>query len=352
MRNRDETSTRWPGPWRSAAFLLVALTVTGSSGAEPGPRRFEFAQNHMGTRFRIVFYADDDASAKTASDAAFARIAQLEQVMSDYRPDSELMRLCVVAGGEPIRVSEDLFAVLSRSGEMWKLSDGAFDVTAGPLTRLWRKTRKTQVLPAAGELAEARGRVGFDKVRLDAGARTVQLTAKGMLLDLGGIAKGYAVDEAARVLRKHGLTRTLVAGGGDIAVGDPPPDAPGWRVGVTPLEVDEDAKPTRFLLLRNAAVSTSGDSEQHTEIGGVRYSHIVDVKTGLGMTGRHSVTVVAPSAFTSDPLAKVVLFLGPDKGRAAVEGPDGTAALLVTRTDKGEEVVTSKRWKDFEAPAK
>src|SRR5262249_49774852 len=161
---------------------------------EPALSRFTFTEPHMGTRFKIIVYASDERTANGAVKAAFQRIADLDGIMSDYRPASELMQLCKKAGGEPVRVSEDLFTVLARAQEVAKRSDGAFDVTVGPVVRLWRRARRTKEFPDAEELARARALVGYDKVRLDAKARTVQLTKAGMLLDLGGIGKGYAAD--------------------------------------------------------------------------------------------------------------------------------------------------------------
>src|SRR5205807_2426091 len=157
------------------------------------------------------------------SQAAFARVASLDASMSDYRQESELMRLCAKAGGPPVRVSDELFFVLRRAEEVSRRSDGAFDVTVGPVVRLWRRARRTQKLPDRDQLAQALARVGYKNVRLDARARTVQLLKPGMQLDLGGIAKGYAADEALKALKKHGVTRALVAAGGDVAMSGPPP---------------------------------------------------------------------------------------------------------------------------------
>jgi FAD:protein FMN transferase len=307
--------------------------------------RFTFAEAHMGTKFKIILYAPDEATANRAARAAFQRIANLDRIMTDYRPTSELMQLCSKAGGDPVAVSEDLFTVLARSQEVARRSDGAFDITVGPLVRLWRIARRTQKLPDPEKLAKAKELVGYGKVRLDADKRTVQLSKAGMQLDLGGIGKGYAADAALAVLKKQGISRGLVAAGGDIAVSGPPPDADGWKVGIQPLE-DPDADPERYLLLRDAAVSTSGDAEQFVEIDGKRYSHILDPKTGLGLVGRMSVTVVARNGLTSDPLTKVVAVLGPEKGLAIIDEMDGVSAFMVRKTDKGTETFQSKRFKD------
>src|SRR5262249_48997783 len=153
-------------------IMVLALATASSSGsAEPALQRFTFTENHMGTQFKLVFYATDDATAEKARKAAFARIAELDGIMSDYRQTSELMRLCQKAGGDPVKVSDDLFKVLERAQEVAKLSDGAFDVTVGPLVRLWRQARRTQQLPVADELAKAKELVGYNKIRLDAKAR-------------------------------------------------------------------------------------------------------------------------------------------------------------------------------------
>jgi thiamine biosynthesis lipoprotein len=295
----------------------------------------------MGTRFRILLYAADEQTARTASRAAFGRIAQLDACMSDYKPDSELMRLCARAGGPPVGVSDELFFVLSRAQDLARRSDGAFDVTVGPVVRLWRRARRTQQLPDPAKLAQARALVGYKNVRLDARGHTVQLLKPGMQLDLGGIAKGYAADEALAVLQEHGVSRALVAGGGDIAASDAPPDAEGWKVAIAPLSSDEGADGP-WLLLKNAAISTSGDAEQFVVIDGKRYSHIVDPRTGLGLVGRMSATVVAKNGITADSLTKVVAVLGPEKGFPIVEGVEGASSRLVREVDKGLRTSTSR----------
>jgi thiamine biosynthesis lipoprotein len=329
----------------SGGIFLFLVGAGFVRSAEPALSRFTFSEPHMGTTFKIVLYAADEETANRAAKAAFQRIADCDAIMSDYRPTSELMQLCGKAGGDPVPVGADLFRVLERAAEVAKLSDGAFDVTVGPLVRLWRTARKTRQLPDPDALAKAKALVGPDLMKLDAKARTVQLAKAGMQLDLGGIAKGYAADAALIVLKEKGVTRALVAGSGDIAVSGPPPDADGWTVGVRPLE-PADAKPTRLLILKDAAVSTSGDAEQFVEIDGQRYSHIVDPRTGLGLRGRMSVTVVARNGLWADPLTKVVCVLGTERGMPILEKLDGVACLAVRKTDKGIEEVESKRFRD------
>jgi thiamine biosynthesis lipoprotein len=329
-------------------FVLLLAGLVMSAAENTGDlQRFEFKQVHMGTEFRIVLYAPDEATAKKASDAAFARIAQLDGIMSDYKSTSELMQLCKKAGAEPVPVSDDLLAVLTRALEISRLTDGAFDVTVGPIVRLWRRARRTLMVPDAEELAKARKLVGYEQVQIDAQKHTVRLTAKGILLDLGGIAKGYAAQAALEVLRRHGIRRALVAGGGDIVVGDAPPDAKGWKIGIAPLD-NPTAKPSRYLSLTSAAVSTSGDTEQYVEIGGKRYSHIVDPKTGLGLTTRMAVTVINTDGKTSDGLATGLCVLGPQRGLELIEKLESAAALYVVAGPDGPVVHASKRFAKYE----
>jgi FAD:protein FMN transferase len=337
--------TRFPRDF-AVFFSLrcIALCSLALSGvlSEPTPRRYEYAQSHMGTEFRVVFYAHDPEVANKASVAAFERIARLDATMSDYARTSELNGVCRRAGEGPVPVSEDLFGVLDRARELAAKTGGAFDVTCGPVVRLWRKARRTGELPEKARLAEALALVGPDKLRLDRKSRSVALAKAGMQLDLGGIAKGYAADEALAVLGRFGIRRALVAAGGDVAVGDAPPGERGWRVAVAPLGSDGGTPPQ--FMLRDAAVSTSGDAEQFVEIGGVRYSHIVDPRTGIGVTGRSGVTVVAPDATTSDSLATAISVLGSDEGLRLADATEGVAARFVSRQSSGDTVFESKRW--------
>jgi thiamine biosynthesis lipoprotein len=285
-------------------------------GAEVDAGRYTFSEPHMGTRFTIQVYAPDQHKAQAAAKEAFARVAKLNSIMSDYDPKSELMRLCAQAGGPAVKVSPELMEVLQRAQQVSEQSQGAFDVTIGPVVALWRKTRRNARLPDKDALAAARALVGWKKVVLNVRDQTIRLTTPGMRLDLGGIAKGYAADQMLAVLKKHGLNRALIAAGGDLRAGDAPPGKPGWTVAIAP--VDAKTEGPRYLTLVNAAVSTSGDAEQFIEIEGVRYSHIVDPRTGLGLTGRRSATVIAPNGITSDSLATTLAILGAEKGFAVL----------------------------------
>lgn len=317
--------------------LLALLPLCAGSCAAPELQRFEYEEPHMGTRFRLVLYAADAPAAESAAGAAFARLAELDGLLSDYDPESELSRLSArSAGGAPpeaIPVGDDLWRVLVRAQELAERSGGAFDVTVGPYVRLWRRAARQGALPSPERLADAAAAVGHAKLALEIEGRRVRLGAADMRLDLGGIAKGYALDEMLRVLSGRGVERALVDGGGDVAVSEPPPGRAGWRLAVpAPTgsggEAGAGAGPVRLELAR-AAVATSGDTSRYAEIDGVRYSHLVDPATGLGLVRRIGATVVAPDGATADALASAACVLGPAAGLELVAGSPGCEARVV-----------------------
>ena len=337
-------------PWLSAAAVLLisstAISSTAGQSQDRLPERFEFTQIQMGMNFRVVLYAPDEDSANAAASAAYARIKQLNALMSDYDPQSELMQLCRTAGlGKPVPVSRDLLAVLSQSQALSKKSNGAFDVTVGPIVKLWRKARRTRQFPAPDELAAARELVDYRNLRIDEQAGTVELLKRGMLLDLGGIAVGYAVDEALAVLKARGIQSALIDGSGDIGVSAPPPGQAGWRIGIAPLDADKE--PSRFLILKNAAVTTSGDAFQFVEFAGRRYSHIVDPQTGLGLVDHSSVTVIAANCTIADSSTKAVSVLGPLRGLKLIDETAGAAAIVVRAPLGKVESFESSRLREF-----
>ena len=323
---------------------VLAFALLGTPHGEPGPlKRYEFVQSHMGSDFKILLYSPDEPTARLASQAAFDRIKALDQSFSDYNPESELMKLCDQAGGPAVAVSDDLLDILIRSKAMHESSQGAFDVTAAPVIRLWRRARRERKLPTQESLDHARSLVSSDRLKIDVGNKKVRLETKGMKLDLGAIAKGYASQAAIDVLKHAGIASALVAGAGDIVVSGPPPGETGWAIGIAPLENPESA-PDRILSLHDVAISTSGDTERYVEIDGKRYSHIVDTKTGLGKVDRASVTVIAPDGATADALDTAVYALGPEKGLPLVEAIPGASAYIVRKTDDGLKVFESKRF--------
>jgi thiamine biosynthesis lipoprotein len=332
---------------RLAVLWVVGTALQAASSPAATLNRFTFTQTEMAVPIRIVLYAADDTTAATAARAGFSRFHDLNAAMSDYDPQSELRRLCDTSyEGKPIHVSDDLWRVLVRAIDVAKRSDGAFDVTVGPLVHLWRNARRTKELPSPKSIEAAKSRVGYQWVRLHSDQQAVELLRPTMRLDLGGIAKGYAVDEALRAIRKHGITRVMVEAGGNIGLGDPPPGRRGWRIGIAPP--DAKSPPREYLSLARVAISTSGDMWQYAVIGGVRYSHLIDPHTGMALTDRSSVTVVGPDGLSTDGLSAAVAILGPQQGVKLVEATPGTAAFIVRLVDGQEQTYRSRKWKDLE----
>lgn len=294
------TSSRWALP-----LFLILPAFAGQL------QLFEAVEPHMGTLVRIQIYASGETQAKAAFTAAFHRISELDAILSDYRPDSELNRL-------PHQPSPDLFRVLEAAQQLAVDSGGAFDVTIGAISRLWREARKEHRLPDRAALQTALQHCGYRKLHLDPTTRTLTVDDPAIRLDVGGIAKGFAADEALAVLTRSGIRSALVAVSGDLAFSDAPPGRSGWKI---------DAGGA-VRELSNAAVSTSGDAEQHLDVAGHRYSHIIDPQTGMGLTNSVAVTVIARHGIDADGLATAVSILGAERGLALVKTRPGASAIL------------------------
>ncbi len=306
------------------------LCVTLGLGAVPRfPARQSMAIQHtepcMGTLVTIRAHHPDEALGYRAIAAAFRRMHALDAILSDYRPDSELNQLCRTAHTAPFTASPDLFRVLQESLHMAEATGGAFCPTIGPLVHLWRQARRQRALPSQEALHAARTSTAWQGIQLDSHTHRVCLPRSGMQIDFGGIGKGYAADQALAELARHGVTRALVAASGDIAAGAAPPDADAWSVA---LDSGLEAQP-RVAALRHQAVSTSGDRHQHLEIGSIRYSHIVDPRTGIGLTEPLAVSVVAPSAMESDSAATALSVMGFARAQQWLASRPGLQARLV-----------------------
>ena len=323
------------------ALLPVMIAVGAMAGAAgPELRRFEAVEPHMGTLVRITIYTPDEQSARQAFRAGFDRIRQLESILSDYREDSELNRIARTGAGTAVPVSEDLFAVLAASQHLAEATGGAFDITQGPVVRLWREARKTRRLPDPDALRDAAGRTGFRKLHLDTSRRTVTFAAEGMALDAGAIGKGYAASEALAVLQRLGVRSALVAVSGDLAFSDAPPGQHGWRIRLHAGDATLSNVP-EVVELTHAAVSTSGSAEQHVDIGGRRYSHVIDPSSGMGLENDVTVTVIAGHGLDADGLDTALSVLGAERGLRLIEARSDAAALIVQRGRTGTTVSMS-----------
>jgi len=289
----------------------------------------------MGTFARVIAVAADSNTAKSCIEAAFAEITKVDELMSDYKDDSEISEVNRDAFKRAVKVSESTYQVLKRSVEFSKRTGGAFDVTIGPLVDLWRSAGVANLLPSEAELQQACSKVGYDKLILDANGMSVRFAVEGMRVDLGGIGKGYAVDKAVEAMQKAGALGGMVEIGGDIrCFGSPLVAKERWRIGLQDSRrVDEDISEGKVLLvleLTDAAVATSGNYQRFAVIEGQRYSHILDAKTGLTGEELTSVTVISQDALEADALATAVSVKGAEKGLALIEKTPQAEAILVT----------------------
>jgi len=336
------------GVWLLLTALGTLLAHSNASAVDAEGQRFEFTETQMGVPFKIVVYAEQQSAANHAVQAAFRRIGELNDILSDYEDTSELSRLSHTSPhAQPVHISDDLFRVLTRSQELARRTDGAFDVTVGPLVQIWRRARRQHALPPPERLAAAKAAVDYHAVKLLPDTKSVQLIKPRMRLDLGGIGMGYAVDEALAVLKKNGIRSAMIDASGDIGTLDPPPGKTGWRIGVSPDNVADSG--TRFVFLANKAFAISGDAYQHVEINGVRYSHIVDPQTGLGLTDRSAVAVIAGDCTTADSYATAISVLGPQKGLKLAADTPRVEAMIVRVIDGNPQRTESEGFRRFDA---
>ena len=283
----------------------------------------------MGCAYSIEAYGPAAVALPDIVDAAFDEVDRIDQLMSHYKADSALSRINREAATRPVRVEPELFDFIAEAMRYHRESNGAFDITVGPLMKAWGFFRGEGRVPGDTELAAARRVVGAAHVRLDPAARTIAFDAQGVELDLGGIAKGYAVDRAAGFLRQRGVHAALISGGGSTIYGlGAPPGEEAWEVTV---EDPIDRGRTAFRVrLRDRAVSVAGSSEKSFEAGGVMYSHIMDPRTGRPVQGLLLVAVVADTGTAGDALDNAFFVMGPSEGRAYIADLARTEAIFVS----------------------
>lgn len=288
----------------------------------------------MGTFASVMVIAPSERAAQSCIEAAFDVEDRVETLMSYHRQDSELNRVNRLAAREPVPVNPMTFEVLRRAVEFSRLSEGAFDVTVGPLVDLWRAAGEANEPPTEVALAQARRKVGYEKLILDERTQTVRFAEDGMRIDLGGIAKGYAVDKAVEAMRKKGALGGLVDLGGNIrCFGRPPRGQEKWRIGVQdPNVTSDDLDDAKFLLileLGDVSVATSGDYRRFTMVQGHKESHVLDTHSGKGAAKLVSDTIIAPDATTADALSTAVNVLGVESGLALIDRLPSIEAIIV-----------------------
>lgn len=278
----------------------------------------------MGTAINVVLWCDDRSQGEAAMDAVMAEMHRIDRTMSPHRPDSALSRINQLAYDEPVPLSDEMYRLLAKAQTFSALSGGAFDITYAAVGQLYDYRAGTR--PSADALARARAAVGYQHLKLDAQARTVRFGLPGMRIDLGGFAKGHAVDNAAIILHAHGIAHAHVSAGGDSRVIGDHRGRP-WSIGIR--DPRRPGEMVAVLPLQDVSISTSGDYERYFDVAGERCHHLIDPATGLSPCEVHSVTILADDGLTTEALSKSLFVLGLSKGMALIESQPGVDAIVV-----------------------
>ncbi|MCK0146453.1 FAD:protein FMN transferase [Arenibacter sp. F26102] len=282
----------------------------------------------MGTQIGLVFYNnnEDMARADSIAQLVFDRIDALNNTLSNYLPQSEINKLSS-SSNINVALSDDLSRLLQISGDYAANTNGAFDITLGPLIELWRKARENRQIPSITEIRTAHQRTGYGNLEFPM-VNMVRLKQEGMQLDVGGIGKGFAADEAINLLKRHGISSALVDMGGDVTVSDAPPNREFWTLGFSYFDKNGGGV-FQKIKLKNQAVATSGDLYQYAVIDGKRYSHIIDPRNGMALSNNIQVTVIAPNGAMADAYASALSVLGIEEGRKIVEETTDLEVFMV-----------------------
>ena len=323
-------------------IFLVAIFICIAINGGAQQKRFSFSAPKMGSPFLIIFYSDDSAKATRIARQCFTLVDSLVIIFSDYIDSSELSKLSASAGikGSPVKLSPAMYDILLQAKKAFDKSEGAFDITIGPLSKFWRKLRKVKQFPTDKAVQATRKLIGFNKLILDTLNKKITLTQPGMQLDLGGIAQGYIAQNIINFLSIQDIKHALVNASGDIVMNGAPPGLNGWTVGVNVPETKEELL-SRTLLMHNKAVSTSGDAYQYIEHAGKRYSHIIDPRTGYGVSFQRNVTVIADDGTTADWLATACSILSIKKAKKLATNLG--ADVLIGEIKKGKLIFNSTK---------
>ena len=300
----------------------------------------------MGTFARIVVVSNDKSLAKICAEKALKQIRLVDTLMSDYKKTSDIGHVNRSAFKNPVPVNDSTFEVLQKSITYSKLTDGAFDVTVGPLVDLWKASGKTGTAPKAEELKRAKAKVGFEKLILDEQKKTVQFKVDGMRIDLGGIAKGYAIDRTVELMQQFDILGGMVEIGGEIKVfGKPTRGKAFWLLGIQdPAKASPLTSPAESLIilkLKQNSLATSGDYQQFVLIDDKKFSHIIDTQKARGLENSSSVTIIAKNCTDADALATAVSVMGTEKGLTLIETIPDTEAIIITPNKETKIIKTS-----------
>jgi thiamine biosynthesis lipoprotein len=294
-----------------AATLFLLSAIASPSSVKP-LLRMERSAPAMGATYTIDMYGRDPGIMQAAAEGALEEARRIDRMLSNYRPESELSRVNEQAADQPVKISQELFDLLTACVEYSRASQGAFDITVAPLMKVWGFYKDSGRLPSRAEVRAALGQVEYRNIELNPASRTVRFARRGVSLDPGGVGKGYAVDKMVAILRKCGIACALVSGGGSSIYGmGAPPDSPkGWSVRVR--DPKDEKKTAAEIYLRDESISTSGNYEKFFWADGKLYSHIMDPRTGFPAEGMLAVSVIAPKTLDSEVWAKPYYILGRD----------------------------------------
>jgi thiamine biosynthesis lipoprotein len=325
--------------WSLAALLLIALVGTTAHAAQSGAETREY-RYLMGTSVQVQAIGGDEAARRAAIDEAFAAMAEVDRLMSNYRSDSELSHVNREAARGPVVVSDPMLRVLEAAQRVSADSNGAFDVTVGPLVRLWGFRDRTPHIPTSAELVAVRPLIGYRNLLIDDGQHTVRFAHAGMEIDLGGIAKGFAVELAAGALRTHRLNGFIDAGGNQYVVGTPP-GKPAWTIGIK--DPDAADRLMGVIDVAGGSVSTSADYANFLVAAGRTYGHLLDPRTLQPSTASLSATIISDDGTLADAMSKAAFLLGPADGIALIDATPGMAGVIAYRKPDGRVGVTVSR---------
>lgn len=321
----------------STEYVVPPAQASATAAPRP-PVRVAVEAKAMGTHILMAAYTEgalDEAALREKLGKGLAEIHRLEGLMTTWRAETEISRINAAAGRSAVTVSAESLAVIEKSVWMSERSEGVFDITFEAMHGLWRFDEDlVEKVPERARVDAARKLIDWRKIKIDHAARTVMLEKPGMRMSLGGIAKGYAVDAAAAVLRREGLAAFYVQAGGDLFVQGRKPDGSAFRVGVRDPRGRDHNDFFAMLEVVDHAFSTAGDYERSFVHGDRRYHHIIDPRTGFPATASRSVTIWAKDAFTADAIDDAVFILGPEKGLALVESIEGAGAVIVDAKNK------------------
>lgn len=320
------------------AFFLILLLFAGinSSSEEKTVYRESSRRVVMGTFARFVIAAEDPHRVEKIIETGFDELVKVEELMSDYDPDSEISRVNREAYQRPVKVSRASYSVLKKSIEYSELTDGAFDITVGGLVQLWRKVKDSNTPVTEEQITRAGEAVGWENLILNDRQRTVRFKKEGMRIDLGGIAKGYAIDKAVDAMKNEGAMGGIVDVGGDVrCFGKLPGNRKYWQVAIQNPRPSGKDNTLITLRIKSGAVATSGDYRRFYEKAGQKYSHIIDPNKNWSSQGPSSVTVIAKTAIRADVFATAVSVMGTGKGLDFINSRDNAEAIIVETSDDG-----------------